>query len=294
MMIVGSELNCQHLALVAEVSSAIGGLPAVATVDWCERAAKLLLRLAPCSVASVTVAELAPSGGGVTLVEASGAAVAPQAAAPADFQGVHNDDTRALGWCLEEKGPRPGPVTALLREQSCHAEWSRSVAGRRWSRAGVRDLVIGTAPVVGRSPLRRLIVELGQGAGGPTLESREADLLRAVLPILAARAALAFGPAPSNAATRLTEREQQVLDELALGKSVKEIAQDLGRSHHTVHDHVKSLHKKLEATSRGELIARALGHLAGGRKRSSSADAETGAAPAGDGGGTTAPRRIAC
>jgi hypothetical protein len=27
-----------------------------------------------------------------------------------------------------------------------------------------------------------------------------------------------------------------------------------------VHDHVKSLHRKLDASSRGELVARALGH----------------------------------
>ena len=51
-------------------------------------------------------------------------------------------------------------------------------------------------------------------------------------------------------------------EHLALGKSVKQIASDLARSPHTVHDHVKSLHRKLNASSRGELIARALGHLA--------------------------------
>jgi hypothetical protein len=30
---------------------------------------------------------------------------------------------------------------------------------------------------------------------------------------------------------------------------------------YTVHDHVKSLHKKLNANNRGQLVARALGHL---------------------------------
>lgn len=58
----------------------------------------------------------------------------------------------------------------------------------------------------------------------------------------------------------MTDREQDVLERLILGRSVREIAEELGRSPHTVHDHVKSLHRKLDASSRGELVARALGH----------------------------------
>jgi len=60
----------------------------------------------------------------------------------------------------------------------------------------------------------------------------------------------------------LTQREQIVLEQLTLGLSVRQIADELGRSPHTVHDHVKSLHRKLNASSRGELVARALGHTA--------------------------------
>ncbi|MFI4898124.1 MAG: response regulator transcription factor, partial [Phycisphaerales bacterium JB059] len=57
----------------------------------------------------------------------------------------------------------------------------------------------------------------------------------------------------------LTNREQVVLEELILGRSVREIAETMHRSPHTVHDHVKSLHRKLGASSRGALIAHALG-----------------------------------
>ena len=57
----------------------------------------------------------------------------------------------------------------------------------------------------------------------------------------------------------LTAREQEVLDHLALGRSVREIAAVLQRSPHTVHDHVKSLHRKLGANTRGGLIPRAIG-----------------------------------
>ncbi|MBO6514537.1 MAG: helix-turn-helix transcriptional regulator [Phycisphaerales bacterium] len=57
----------------------------------------------------------------------------------------------------------------------------------------------------------------------------------------------------------LTLREQTILDHLLEGKSVRVIAECIGRSPHTVHDHVKNLHRKLNASSRGQLIARSLG-----------------------------------
>ena len=72
---------------------------------------------------------------------------------------------------------------------------------------------------------------------------------------------MAIGPDSSDSSHWLTQREQVILRHLLLGKSVREIADELGRSPHTVHDHVKSLHRKLNASSRGELVARALGHV---------------------------------
>jgi DNA-binding CsgD family transcriptional regulator len=87
-------------------------------------------------------------------------------------------------------------------------------------------------------------------------------LLEGVLPVLARRAVLAMGHSPSFHGAWLTQREQRVLDLLTLGQSVREIAEALDRSPHTVHDHVKSLHRKFGASSRGELVARALGRLA--------------------------------
>ena len=84
--------------------------------------------------------------------------------------------------------------------------------------------------------------------------------MAAILPVLARRAILALGDGTDGPTKWLTQREQIVLEQLTLGKSVREIADELGRSPHTVHDHVKSLHRKLGASSRGELVARALGH----------------------------------
>jgi DNA-binding CsgD family transcriptional regulator len=123
---------------------------------------------------------------------------------------------------------------------------------RLWLGLGGEEIISGLAPLVGG---RSLLVSLSCPRPGA------APVLEAVLPLLVSRTIRCIGPAIDNPRSWLTLREQEVLEQLTLGRSVKEIAQDLGRSPHTVHDHVKSLHRKLAATTRGELIARALGHL---------------------------------
>lgn len=54
----------------------------------------------------------------------------------------------------------------------------------------------------------------------------------------------------------LSPRQRQVLLDLLLGASEKQIAQRLGLSPHTVHDYVKALHARFGARSRADLIAR--------------------------------------
>jgi DNA-binding NarL/FixJ family response regulator len=112
-----------------------------------------------------------------------------------------------------------------------------------------------------------LIVEIGISSG-TMLPLEAAAVLTVVLPLMARRLVTAIGEAPTSSSDWLTQKEQVVLNHLLMGKSVREIAQELERSQHTVHDHVKSLHRKLRANSRGELVARALGHLAPERKPS--------------------------
>lgn len=84
-------------------------------------------------------------------------------------------------------------------------------------------------------------------------------LLRRLLPWMHAivRAALAENGSP---ATRpwLTDRERVVLDGLVEGGSVTEIAEALGRSRYTVHDQVKSLHRKLGVHTRAALVGCAI------------------------------------
>jgi DNA-binding NarL/FixJ family response regulator len=54
----------------------------------------------------------------------------------------------------------------------------------------------------------------------------------------------------------LSGRQRQTLDALLAGDSEKQIARKLAISPHTVHVHVKTIYKRLNVCSRGELLAR--------------------------------------
>ena len=62
----------------------------------------------------------------------------------------------------------------------------------------------------------------------------------------------------------LTERELEVLRLLAEGLSKREIAATLFVSYSTIHSHTKSIYRKLDGTSRDEVLeqARELGLIA--------------------------------
>lgn len=71
-------------------------------------------------------------------------------------------------------------------------------------------------------------------------------------------APLPFDGNPSaQAALGISARERTVLEQLAAGRSNKEIARELGVSPNTVKTHIARLYEKLEASRRTEAIARA-------------------------------------
>jgi DNA-binding NarL/FixJ family response regulator len=65
-------------------------------------------------------------------------------------------------------------------------------------------------------------------------------------------------PAASDATERLTRREEEVLQLLAVGKAPKEISQRLFISSGTVNNHVKRIYHKLHVRSRVEAVIRYL------------------------------------
>ena len=68
---------------------------------------------------------------------------------------------------------------------------------------------------------------------------------------------------PQDESADLSKRESELLQQLAAGKIYKEIADSLGISQHTVHNHVKNIYAKLHAKNRTEAVKRAqsLGYL---------------------------------
>lgn len=245
---------------LARVAGAIAGLPAVATQDWVDQVAKTLAGMDPWCRVGIAIAH-AEVNGQVRAVEAVGASASagemervPDPKADVLGMRVRLERLTDLGLAL----PVAGLTSGLAASADELGSWRDGPLGRVWNPAAVDRLLIGVVPV-GREATERVLLvfaALGNGAGGAPRAS--AKTLGALLPLLARRAwsALpAVGPI-----SWMTDREQDVLDRLILGRSVREIAEELGRSPHTVHDHVKSLHRKLNASSRGELVARALGH----------------------------------
>lgn len=55
---------------------------------------------------------------------------------------------------------------------------------------------------------------------------------------------------------RLTKRQREVLGLLLRGKSEERIGDELGLSRHTVHNHVKALHRSFDVSSRSELFVK--------------------------------------
>jgi DNA-binding NarL/FixJ family response regulator len=140
--------------------------------------------------------------------------------------------------------------------------------------AGI-DLI---AQMLGRHPALPLIVltvrfddaavfgALGKGAIGYLLKDAPAEALASAVeealsggsplsPSIARRVIRQLQPdAASQIIFRLTEREQQVLEQLCSGASYREAAARLGVTEGTVHTHVKRVYEKLGAASKAEAV----------------------------------------
>jgi len=240
----------ERMALVARVVERLCQLPAAPSADWCQRAAAELLPLGGDTLACVMVATHDAAG-------------RPESVEDAGAAGGVRGSREALGRVL---GPEAGAWTLAMGlegpERVRRVELSSLPleARERWRAAGAEALLVVSEALWAGESARRVTATLAS----PGDEGLGLAAAQAAVSALARRVGLAFGRKPLHPSSRLTAREMEVLERLLLGWSIKKIAEDMGRSPHTVHDHVKSLHTKLGATSRGALVARALGHLAPG------------------------------
>lgn len=248
------------------VASDLCRLPAVATQDWADLAADALTGIDRASRVGIMIARLDDSGRlgnsesvsvRVSDLEARRSQDSKKESAAARMRLERMND---LGLSL----PSETMTRGLCANAEELGEWRTGPLSRVWDPHTTDALLVSIAPIGaftsedGETEHRCILVFVALSPSEPHMPRPGARTLAALVPLLAERAALAM-PA-GQAISWLTDREQDVLDRLTLGRSVREIAEDLGRSPHTVHDHVKSLHRKLSASSRGELVARALGH----------------------------------
>lgn len=247
---------------VARIVEEIAYLPAVATQDWCDRVARTLFAVRPGSLVCVTLAQV-DDAGQVVQMECDGLADGAKPASTLDPDLLRFEAQPAFGWSARQLAKGTVWAEVMSRTQA-ESAFRSSRAGRKWADQGVTDLLLGVMSMPASTNDRMLIAEIGV-RGGEALGDADVEILRAVLPSIANRAMRAFGREVSNPNNRVTPKEQVILEHLAHGETVKQIATSLGRSPHTVHDHVKSLHRKLNATSRGELVARMLGHIDDGQ-----------------------------
>ncbi len=84
-------------------------------------------------------------------------------------------------------------------------------------------------------------------------------VIRLALEMCAEALAVALPQPVSGERVLVTPPEAAIAKWLARGFTGNDIAQMIDRSPHTVHDHIKSLHRKLGVNSRSELLARVLG-----------------------------------
>ncbi|RMD64110.1 MAG: LuxR family transcriptional regulator [Planctomycetota bacterium] len=242
-----------RLALAVE---RVCSLPAAPTQSWCSCAAKAALPLLTPSgregeqplCACVVTALLHNDAGALRVIQAGGAGSGGEAAARQLVAALTASavDVRRL----DAEGvveTTHSPLTGFPEEPSNPLFNGGPVERCLWRRCSA----------INDEGLFLLIELHAQSPGAAELRRSLAVTFDAFVSSLARRADAAFSHCWLSGS--LTRREEEVLRLLSQGLTVKDIALQLKRSPHTVHDHVKSLHRKLGACNRAALVAKALG-----------------------------------
>lgn len=262
----------QSIARVIQATERLCSLPAIPTQDWASEVANALADLSPTLIVGVLIAHL----------DAQSYAINPISTGVSQIQSdLHSTDSGSVNKALylQDKlervtslGFQP-PTNTLARGlvapfSLLHQHWATTPIGRIFAAQHLQNPILAIIPITDKNPGFVLIIILANdnelinqkfSTHSPESVDRMTETLSGLLPVISSKASLALEQV-SNPKAWLTDREHEILDQLILGYSVRVIAGNLGRSAHTVHDHVKNLHKKLGASSRGELIAKALGY----------------------------------
>ncbi|NUQ67939.1 MAG: helix-turn-helix transcriptional regulator [Phycisphaerales bacterium] len=232
------------LARLACAVEAICRLPAIPVVDWCDRAASAVGHLAPRGIVGVVACSLGAKGVIQTILATGAACVGASIA--------EVERAAQLGARLERLAGQPWTPATLSSPAGVFIPAQvDGVHQDVWESASSRPVLARHVACGGQTPSLLVYLQTND-------PDAHVSLLDAVMPVLMRRVKHTVWPTRTNG--WVSPSEHGVLDQLVLGLSVREAAVALNKSPHTVHDHVKSLHRKLGASSRAMLVARALGH----------------------------------
>lgn len=225
-----------------KLSWALSRIAPVPSPDLAQQLARALLAI--CTEDGAIALQVGRvTGDGFWRCEASGLAGRPERS------GFTIDWRHTLPW------PRP-PATS---DQSCYVvrqpqpgDPGMKPVEAAFNRVNLRP---GLAALACTTRPGEIVVTVQLGSPRCGNEQVHAALLTQVLPWALSIARVAVGESEGQTPRAwLTQRERDVLEQLVGGASVVEIAKALDRSHYTVHDHVKSLHRKLGVKSRAALV----------------------------------------
>ncbi|NOT41184.1 MAG: response regulator transcription factor [Alphaproteobacteria bacterium] len=181
-----------------------------------------------------------------------------------DFAAAGTATTVVDGWTLVTQG-----CDVLLLDLQL-TDGSGLDIIRRARAAGLNDLKIIVISVFG--DVRNVVQAIEAGADGYLLKGGDiTETERAIRDVIAGRAPISpavaghilarvrnGGAGTIPAPNPLTEKETEVLTDLARGFSYKEVAIRQRISHHTVADHVKAIYRKLSVNSRSQAVFEAM------------------------------------
>jgi DNA-binding CsgD family transcriptional regulator len=145
-------------------------------------------------------------------------------------------------------------VTITRQDIADDREWYRSENFNRFFRVGRMDHMVNGKALTPQGDL--LLLSLWRNLGDRPFTRRESRLLKLLLHEISTLYGKRLAPWHAQPGRQsLPPRQGQVLALLGKGLSEKEISAELKLSRHTVHDHVKALHRRFGVRSRGELLA---------------------------------------
>ena len=209
---------------LVEATERLCDLPGIATQNWCDRAAS--------AIALLTTGPVV-----VAIGELNGTALRVEAYGIASRTGVPADTTRALHARFRDIAPldwgvcEPSEWNARVQTATCEClqdeDYARSKSAAQWRDAGAHGVIASAARYAPKDERRVVLVEVG--ATGSKADWFPSILKLSVDAAMGPSCVARDGSATSRSCPRmLTSREQEILDLLALGLSVRVIADELG------------------------------------------------------------------